>query len=197
MIIAGLALVLFVELLYFREVLRGRQYFRTNTMHKLYYIAWLLLGVGCAGTDREVAPGRPDPLAAPAARTAVAVVAVAALLAFPVVFQPDVGRGLLGYRVRRREFAPSTGSPTSMSQHPADAEAIRFLETYSCTGGIGRGRRRRLQSTARRSPRSPAFPRSSESARTSSSGGRTATAGGGPGSRTSSGATRSPIRRSR
>ena len=135
MIIAGLALVLFVELLYFREIF-DNEYFRTNTMHKLYYIAWLMLGVGCAGLIGRWLAGRPRPLlAAPAARTAVAVVAVAALLAFPVVFQPDVGRGLLGI-----DFGGGDRTLDGLAYldtaHPADAEAIRFLETYSGTGGI-------------------------------------------------------------
>ncbi len=135
MIIAGLALVLFVELLYFREIF-DNEYFRTNTMHKLYYIAWLLLGVGCAGLIGRWLAGRPRPLlTAPAARTAVAVVAVAALLAFPIVFQPDVGRDLLGI-----DFGGGDRTLDGLAYldaaHPADAEAIRFLETYSGAGGI-------------------------------------------------------------
>jgi uncharacterized membrane protein len=135
MIIAGLALVLFVELLYFREIF-DNEYFRTNTMHKIYYIAWLMLGVGSAGLIGRWLAGRPRPLlATPAARAAVAVVAVAALLAFPVVFQPDVGRGLLGI-----DFGGGDRTLDGLAYldvaHPADAEAIRFLETYSGTGGI-------------------------------------------------------------
>lgn len=135
MIISGLALVLFVELLYFREIF-DNEYFRTNTMHKLYYIAWIMLGIGCAGLiGRWLAARRRPLLAAPAARTGLAVVAIVALLAFPVVFQPDVGHGLLGI-----DFGGGDRTLDGLAYldyaHPADAEAIRFLETYSGSGGI-------------------------------------------------------------
>ena len=113
MVVAGLALVLFVELFYFREIF-DNEYFRTNTMHKLYYIAWLMLGIGCAVLVGRWLAGRPRPLlSAPIARKGVAVVAIAALLAFPIVFQPDVGHGLLGIDFGGG-IAPSTGSPTSI-----------------------------------------------------------------------------------
>jgi YYY domain-containing protein len=134
-VIVGLALILFVEVLYFREIF-DNEYFRTNTMHKLYYIAWLMLGIGCTGLIGRWLAGRQRPLlAAPAARVGLAVVAIAALLAFPVVFQPDVGHGLLGI-----DFGGGDQTLDGLayldSAHPADAEAIRFLETYSGAGGI-------------------------------------------------------------
>lgn len=135
MVIAGLGLVLFVEVLYFREIF-DNEYFRTNTMHKLYYIAWLMLGIGCAGLIGRWLSGRPQQLlAAPAARTACAVAAVALLLAFPVVAQPDVGRGLL-----RIDFGGGDRTLDGLAYldyaHPADAEAIRFLESLPGAKGI-------------------------------------------------------------
>ncbi len=135
MIIVGLTLVLFVELLYFREIF-DNEYFRTNTMHKLYYIAWLMLGIGCAGLIGRWLAGRPRPLLpSPAARRGVAVIAIVALLAFPAVFQPDVGHGLLGI-----DFGGGDRTLDGLayldSAHPADAEAIRFLEGRSVSGGI-------------------------------------------------------------
>ena len=135
MVVAGLALVLFVELFYFREIF-DNEYFRTNTMHKIYYIAWLMLGTGCAALIGRWLAGRPRPLlAAPAARTAIAAVAVAALLAFPVVVQPDVGSGLLGI-----DFGGGDRTLDGLayldSTHPGDAEAVRFLESYPGAGGI-------------------------------------------------------------
>jgi YYY domain-containing protein len=135
MVIAGLGLVLFVEVLYFREIF-DNEYFRTNTMHKLYYIAWLMLGIGCAGLIGRWLSGRPRQLlVAPAARTACAVAAVALLLAFPVVAQPDVGRGLL-----RIDFGGGDRTLDGLAYldyaHPADAEAIRFLESLPGAKGI-------------------------------------------------------------
>jgi YYY domain-containing protein len=135
MVVAGLALVLFVELLYFREIF-DNEYFRTNTMHKLYYIAWLMLGIGCAGLIGRWLAGRSRQLLpSPAARRGVAAIAIVALLAFPVVFQPDVGQGLLGI-----DFGGGDRTLDGLayldSAHPADAEAIRFLETRSVSGGI-------------------------------------------------------------
>lgn len=134
-IVAGLGLILFVEVLYFREIF-DNEYFRTNTMHKIYYIAWLMLGVGCAGLIGRWLGARPSPvLAAPLARKAVAVVAVAALLAFPPLFQPDVGEGLLGI-----DFGGGGSTLDGLAYldhaHPADAEAIRFLEAYPDAAGI-------------------------------------------------------------
>lgn len=135
MVIVGLGLILFVELLYFREIF-DNEYFRTNTMHKIYYMAWLLLGVGCAGLIGRWLGGQPRPLlAAPGARSAVAVIAIAGLLAFPIVFQPDVGRDLLGI-----EFGGGDRTLDGLAYldlvHPGDAEAIRFLDTYPGAGGI-------------------------------------------------------------
>lgn len=135
MVVAGLALVLFVELLFFREIF-DNEYFRTNTMHKLYYIAWLMLGIGCAGLVGRWLVGRPLPLvASPATRTVAAVVAIAALLAFPVVFQPDVGRGLLGINFGGGDRTLD-GLAYLDYAHPGDAGAVQFLETYSGAGGI-------------------------------------------------------------
>ncbi len=135
MVVAGLALVLFVELFYFREIF-DNEYFRTNTMHKVYYIAWLMLGTGCAVLVGRWLAGRPRPvLPSPAARTVVAAVAIAALLAFPVVVQPDIGFGLLGI-----DFGGGDRTLDGLayldSLHPGDAEAVRFLESYLGAGGI-------------------------------------------------------------
>ena len=134
-VVAGLALVLFVELFYFREIF-DNEYFRTNTMHKIYYIAWLMLGTGCAVLIGRWLAGRSRPLlAAPAARAVVAAVAVAALLAFPVVVQPDIGDGLLGI-----DFGGGDRTLDGLayldSTHPGDAGAVRFLEAYPGARGI-------------------------------------------------------------
>ncbi len=134
-VVAGLALVLFVELFYFREIF-DNEYFRMNTMHKIYYIAWLMLGTGCAVLIGRWLAGRPRPvLPSPAARTVVAAVAVAALLAFPVVIQPDIGYGLLGI-----DFGGGDRTLDGLayldSTHPGDAEAVRFLESYPGARGI-------------------------------------------------------------
>ena len=135
LLVFGLALVLLVELLYFREIF-DNEYFRTNTMHKLYYIAWLMLGIGCAGlVGRWLTDVSRPFVAAPAALVLVVVLAIAALLAFPIVFQPDVGQGALGI-----DFGGGNRTLDGLAYldyaHPADAEAIRFLEAYSGAGGI-------------------------------------------------------------
>lgn len=135
MVVAGLALVLSVEIFYFREIFEN-EYFRTNTMHKLYYVAWLMLGIGCAGLAGRWLAGRPRPIvSSPIARKAGGAIAIAALLAFPVIFQPDVGHDVLGI-----DFGGGNRTLDGLAylefSHPADAEAIRFLESYSGTGGI-------------------------------------------------------------
>ena len=135
LVLAGLLIVLMVELVYLREALGGDS-FRMNTMHKFYFIAWILLGVGCAGIVGRWLSARPGLLAmTPAARTVVGLVAVAALLAFPVVFQPDVGRDLLGIRFAG-EGRSLDGLAYLDNEHPGDAEAVRFLERYPHAGGI-------------------------------------------------------------
>ena len=130
LVVTGVFIVLAVELVYFREAF-DNEYFRTNTMHKFYYIAWLLLGVGCAGLVGRWSQGRSELFrVAPAVRKVAAVIAIAGLLAFPFVFQPDVGRDLLGIRF--------TGGSETLDglayldyEHPDDADAIRFLENYT------------------------------------------------------------------
>ncbi|HOV67440.1 MAG TPA: DUF2298 domain-containing protein, partial [Methanoregulaceae archaeon] len=95
LVVAGLLIVLAVELVYFREAF-DNEYFRTNTMHKFYYIAWLLLGIGCAGiVGRSIQSADRLPVVPPAAKRLAAVLCIVLLLAFPVIFQPDIGRDLL------------------------------------------------------------------------------------------------------
>jgi YYY domain-containing protein len=135
LVTAGLLIVLAVELVYIREALGGDS-FRMNTMHKFYFIAWFLLGVGTTVTVGRWLSARPEPLVkAPAARKVAGLIAVAALLAFPIVFQPDVGEGLLGLR-----FAGGDCTLDGLAyldyEHPGDAEAILFLETYPRVNGI-------------------------------------------------------------
>jgi uncharacterized membrane protein len=63
------------------------------------------------------------------------VVAVAALLAFPVIVQPDIGRGALGI-----DFGGGDRTLDGLAyldyEHPGDAEAVRFLETHARAGRI-------------------------------------------------------------
>ncbi len=135
LVVTGLLLVLAVELIYFREAF-DNEYFRTNTMHKFYYIAWLHLGVGCAGLVGRWLQGRAELFSTtPVARKVVAAIAVAGLLAFPVVFQPDVGRDLLGIQFKGGSETLD-GLAYLDYEHPGDADVIRFLENYSEPGCI-------------------------------------------------------------
>jgi len=127
-LVTGLMIVLAVELVYVREIF-DNEYFRTNTMHKLYYIAWLHLGLGCTGLAGRWLSSRPDLFAVrPVIQKIAAVVVIAALLAFPVVFQPDVGRDLLGITFSGGDRTLD-GLAYLDHDHPGDAGAIRFLET--------------------------------------------------------------------
>jgi YYY domain-containing protein len=131
--IIGLACILMVELVYFREIF-DNEYFRTNTMHKIYYIAWLNLGVGCAGIIGRWLGDRPDLLSfTPAVRKALVAVAIAALLAFPIVFQPDVGSDYLGIHFKGGDRTLD-GLEYLDYEHPDDAAAVRFLANYSVDG---------------------------------------------------------------
>lgn len=135
LVAAGLMIILAVDLVYFREAF-DNEYFRTNTMHKFYYIAWILLGVGCAGLAGRWLQGRRRLQEVPrAAQVSLVVLCVALLLAFPIVFQPDVGRDLLGIQFKGGSHTLD-GLAYLDFDHPGDAAAVRFLETYRGGGCI-------------------------------------------------------------
>ncbi len=134
-VVVGLLVILAVELVYFREAF-DNEYFRTNTMHKFYYIAWFLLGVGCAGIagrwlQERYGPGE----VTPGVQKSVAVLCIALLIAFPVIFQPDVGRDLLGIQFKGGSHTLD-GLAYLDAEHPGTAGAVRFLEDYRGGGCI-------------------------------------------------------------
>lgn len=124
---AGLLLVVLCEFVYLESTFATTSSFRMNTVFKLYWAAWLLIGAGTlafAGTT--VASRLSRPLLSPARRRGVVAVVLVLLLVAPPVLGLDFD-GHLFYQPHKSGAYTLDGSAYLMYDHPADAAAIAYL----------------------------------------------------------------------
>ena len=126
LVLLGLAIALFCELVYLRDNM-GDQYFRMNTVFKFYIAAWLLAGTGTFVMlgrilNREAITARLSSVPSRARHGAV-LAAVLILLASPFVAAGSFSHP--HYTLDGLAFLDR--------EHPGDAEAIRYLQTVPGT----------------------------------------------------------------
>jgi YYY domain-containing protein len=122
--IAGLSVLAFCEVFFFREMLGG-DYSRFNTIFKFYFDAWVLLGTGSLLIAGRWLSAR-LPVSAP---RWLAIGAAAALIAAPVVLNVDIGRGLLGIEYPPESYHTLDGLAYLDAARPGEAAAIDYLRT--------------------------------------------------------------------
>ncbi|HZD44113.1 MAG TPA: DUF2298 domain-containing protein, partial [Methanomicrobiales archaeon] len=115
--IAGLALSILCEILYFKDNM-GDVYYRMNTVFKCYIPVWLMMSVGAFSMiggylERVKIPWR----ILPVHRRALAVCAVAGLLVLPFALNINFGPGT--HTLDGLAYLEGT--------NPGDAEAVRYL----------------------------------------------------------------------
>jgi len=124
---AGLLLVVICEFVFLESTFATTPSFRMNTVFKLYWAAWLLIGAGTlalAGT--VVAPRLLDPLLSPAWRRGLVAVLLVLLLVTPPVLGLDFDAHLFAQPHKGGAYTLD-GSAYLTYDHPADAAAIAFL----------------------------------------------------------------------
>ncbi len=128
LVAGGVLCLLGPELLYVRDEFEGGDLYRMNTVFKLGYQAWLLLGLAAIGAlawRREWLPGRPGRWAF----GVVAAAAVAAAMVYPIA----------GTYARKGGFA---GAPTLdglgwlRDRAPGDVGAIAWLDDHAPAGAV-------------------------------------------------------------
>jgi YYY domain-containing protein len=128
LVAGGVACLLGPELLYVRDVFDGSDLYRMNTLFKLGYQAWLLLGLGGVAAlawRREWLAGRRVRQAA----AALAAVVVAAAAVYPVA----------GTYASRGGFATTPtldGLGWLRERAPGDAAAIAWLDDHAPAGAV-------------------------------------------------------------
>jgi YYY domain-containing protein len=123
----GLLLVVLCEFVYLESTFTTTSSFRMNTVFKLYWAAWLLIGAGTlalAGT--AIASRLSSPLISPARRRGVIAVVLMILLITPPVLGLDFDSHLF-YQPHKGGVYTLDGSAYLAYDHPADAAAIAFL----------------------------------------------------------------------
>lgn len=128
---AGLLLVVLCEFVYLESTFITTSSFRMNTVFKLYWAAWLLIGAGTLALAGSVAASRlSHPLLSPIRRRGLIAVVLVLLLITPPCLGLDFDAHLF-YQPHKGGAYTLDGSAYLTYDHPADAAAITFLRNRS------------------------------------------------------------------